>query len=351
VASNEKIKVSIVGASGYGGGELVRILLNHPHVEIHQVTSESNAGKFVHSVHPNLRKRTDLKFTTMNNLDPVDVLFIGLPHGLAAGKIEKFASVAPRIIDLSSDFRLHDPADYPRWYGHDHEAADWLPKFVYGVPELHRAEIKEAKYLAGAGCLATATILGLMPLFKHGLVDTSMVVVEGKVGSSAAGNKATAGSHHPERSGSMRSYEPTMHRHTGEVEQELNFGTKPTVHFSATSVEAVRGILATCHVFLKEDLQEKDIWKVYRMEYNNEPFVRIVKTKDGIYRYPEPKVLSGSNFCDIGFEKDERSNRLVVMSAIDNLVKGTSGNCVQAMNVMFGWDETTALEFTGLHPI
>lgn len=350
MSSNEKIKVSIVGGSGYGGGELIRILLNHPHVEIHQVTSESNAGKFVHIVHPNLRKRCELKFTTMNTLEPVDLLFIALPHGLAAGKIEKFSSIAPRIIDLSSDFRLHNPEDYPRWYEHEHEAASWLPKFIYGVPELHRAEIKEAKYLAGAGCLATATILGLMPLFKHGLVENT-VVVEGKIGSSAAGNKASLGSHHPERSGSMRSYEPTGHRHTGEVEQELNFGSKPTVHFSATAVEAVRGILATAHVFLKENLQEKDIWKVYRLEYNNEPFVRIVKTKDGIYRYPEPKVLIGSNFCDIGFEKDERSNRLVVMSAIDNLVKGTSGNCVQAMNLMFGWEETLALDFVGLHPI
>ncbi len=349
--ATEKIRASIVGGSGYGGGELVRLLLNHPHVEIFQVTSESNAGKFVSSVHPNLRKRTELKFVPVNNLEPVDLLFIATPHGLTMGKIEKYAELASRIIDLSSDFRLHDPADYPRWYGHEHEAKDWLPKFVYGIPELHRDLLPEATYVSGAGCLATATILGLMPLFKHGLVEPGTVVVEGKIGSSAAGNKSNPGSHHPERSGAMRSFQPTMHRHTAEVEQELNFGPKPTVHFSATSIEAVRGILTTCHVFLKEDLQEKDIWKVYRQEYNSEPFIRIVKTKDGIYRYPEPKVLSGSNFCDIGFERDKRSNRLVVMSAIDNLVKGTSGNAIQAMNVMYGWEETLALEFTGLHPI
>ena len=349
--STEKIKVSIVGGSGYGGGELLRLLLGHPHIEIAQVTSESNAGKFVHSVHPNLRKRTELKFVTMGNLEPVDLLFLALPHGLAMGKIERYASLAPRIIDLSSDFRLHDPADYPIWYEHEHEAQEWLPKFVYGIPELHRAELREANYVSGAGCLATATILGLLPLFKHGLVDPNMVIVEGKVGSSAAGNKPSLGSHHPERSGAMRSFQPTMHRHTAEIEQELNFGPSPTVHFSATSIEAVRGILATCQVFLKEDLAEKDIWKVYRQEYNNEPFMRLVKTKDGIYRYPEPKVLSGSNFCDVGFERDPRSNRLVVMAAIDNLVKGTSGNAVQAMNVMYGWEETLSLEFTGLHPI
>ncbi len=349
--STQKIRVSVVGGSGYGGGELVRLLLNHPHVELVQVTSESNAGKFVHSMHPNLRKRTDLKFVTINALQPVDLLYLALPHGSAVGRIDQFASLAPRIIDLSSDFRLHDPALYPQWYEHEHEAKEWLPKFVYGIPELHRDQLKEANYAAGAGCLATATILGLLPMFKHGLVDPDMVVVEGKIGSSAAGYKSSTGSHHPERSGAMRSFQPTMHRHTGEIEQELNFGVKPTIHFSATSIEAVRGILVTCHVFLKEDLQEKDIWKIYRQEYNSEPFIRIVKTKEGIYRYPEPKVLSGSNFCDIGFERDERSNRLVVMAAIDNLMKGTSGNAIQAMNVMYGWEETLALEFVGLHPI
>lgn len=349
--SSEKIRVSVVGASGYGGGEAVRLLLNHPHVELVQVTSESNAGKFLHSVHPNLRKRTDLQFVTMNNLEPVDLLILALPHGIAVGKIEKFASLAPRMIDLSSDFRLHDPTDYPTWYEHPHESKEWLSKFIYGIPELHRAQLREANYVSGAGCFATATILGLLPLFKHGLVDPNMVIVEGKVGSSAAGNKASLSSHHPERSGAVRSYQPTMHRHTGEVEQELNFGRKPTIHMSATSIEAVRGILATAHVFLKENLAEKDIWKVYRQEYGKEPFIRLVKTKDGIYRYPEPKILAGSNFCDIGFEKDERSNRLVVISAIDNLMKGTSGNAIQAMNVMYGWDEEVGLEFPGLHPV
>jgi N-acetyl-gamma-glutamyl-phosphate/LysW-gamma-L-alpha-aminoadipyl-6-phosphate reductase len=341
----------VVGASGYGGGEAVRLLLGHPNVELVQVTSESNAGKFIHAIHPNLRKRTELKFVTMNQLEPVDLLFLALPHGVAAPKIEKYAGLAPRIIDLSSDFRLRDAADYPKWYEHEHESKAWLSKFVYGIPELHREQIREANYVSGAGCFATATILGLLPLFKHGLVDPGMVIVEGKLGSSAAGNKPSLASHHPERSGAVRSYLPTMHRHTAEVEQELNFGPQPTVNMSATSIEAVRGVLTTAHVFLKENLQEKDIWKVYRQEYGNEPFIRIVKSKEGVYRYPEPKILAGSNFCDIGFERDERNNRLVVIAAIDNLVKGTSGNAVQAMNVMYGWEETLGLEFTGLHPI
>ncbi len=346
-----KLQVSIVGGSGYAGGELVRLLLGHPQVEIGQVTSESQAGKFVHSVHPNLRKRTELKFVSRSQLEASDVLFLALPHGEAMGKIREYAGYAPRIIDLSADFRLRNVADYPRWYGHAHTDPEFLAKFVYGIPELHREQLREASYVTGAGCLATAAILGLMPLFKHGLVEPDRVIVEGKVGSSALGNKPSLASHHAERSGSFRSYEPTGHRHTAEMVQELNFGVRPQVFFSATSIEAVRGILSTAHVFLKEDLQEKDIWKIYRQEYAQEPFVRIVKTKEGIYRYPEPKILSGSNYCDIGFEKEEGTNRLVVIAAIDNLVKGASGNGVQALNVMMGWDETLGLEFTGLHPI
>jgi N-acetyl-gamma-glutamyl-phosphate/LysW-gamma-L-alpha-aminoadipyl-6-phosphate reductase len=330
---------------------LIRLLLGHSQVEIFQVTSEANAGKFVHSVHPNLRKRTELKFVSRSQLEPSDVLFLALPHGEAMGKIEQYTALAPRIIDLSADFRLRNANEYPRWYGHPHTNPSFLDKFVYGIPELHREQIREANYVTGAGCLATAAILGLMPLFKHGLVHTDRVIIEGKVGSSALGNKPSLASHHAERSGSIRSYEPTGHRHMAEMQQELNFGTKPQVYFSATSIEAVRGILSTAHVFLKEDLQEKDIWKVYRQEYGQEPFIRIVKTKEGIYRYPEPKILSGSNYCDIGFEKEEGTNRVVVLAAIDNLVKGASGNGVQALNVMMGWEETLGLDFMGLHPV
>ncbi|MEI7553719.1 N-acetyl-gamma-glutamyl-phosphate reductase [Candidatus Chlorohelix sp.] len=348
--SGSKIRVGIVGGSGYTGGELLRILLGHPHVEVTQITSETNSGKFVHIIHPNLRKRTELKFISMTQLEECDVLFLALPHGSAMGKIDKFAQLAPRIIDLSADFRLRDPADYPKWYEHEHPNREWLSKFVYGIPELHREQIRESNYVTGAGCSATAVALGLMPLFKHGLVDTNIIVAETKIGSSAAGNKPSLSGHHPERSGVSRIYQATGHRHSAEIIQELSFGTKPNIHLTVTSVEAVRGILATCHVFLKENLQEKDIWKVYRQAYGNEPFIRIVKTKEGIYRYPQPKILSGSNYCDIGFEKDENSNALVVISAIDNLVKGAAGNCVQAMNLMFGWEETLSLEFTGLHP-
>ncbi len=222
---------------------------------------------------------------------------------------------------------------------------------MYGIPELHREEMASAAWVSSAGCNATAVILALHPLFLRGLVEPSRTVAEAKVGSSEGGATPSEGSHHPERSGCVRSYKPTGHRHAAEMAQELGGAEAATIHFSATAVEMVRGILATCHVFLKEDLPEKTIWQVYREAYGRERFVRIVKARDGVHRFPEPKLLSGSNFCDIGFERDPHGNRLVVMSAIDNLMKGAAGQAVQAFNIMHGLPETAGLEFPGLHPI
>ncbi len=346
------ISVCIVGASGYTGGEALRLLLDHPYVKVSQVTSESNAGKYVHSVHPNLRKRTDLKFALSADLKKSDLVFLCLPHGMAMNRIREFKSLGERLIDLSADFRLRNAADYPVWYEHDHSNPEFLGKAVYGIPELHREQIKTAELVTGAGCLATTAILGLYPLFKNGVADLQHVFIEGKVGSSAAGNKSSLSSHHPERSGSLRSFQPTRHRHTAEIQQELTFnGCRPRVHFSATATQAVRGILSTAHVLLRERLEEKELWKLYRKEYGSEPFIRIVKERSGVYRYPEPKILVGSNYCDVGFELDAAENRLVVLSALDNLMKGAAGNGVQAMNVMYGWPETSGLEFPGLHPV
>jgi len=343
------LKVAIAGGSGYAGGELLRLLLGHPEVEVQQVTAESAAGRYVRSIHPNLRGRTDLKFVPLSELKPCDLLFLALPHGMAMERINELAELAPRIIDLSADFRLHSAEDYVRWYGKEHPTREWLSRFVYGIPELHREEIRNTAYATGAGCNATVTILGLKPLFAHDLVESA--VVEVKVGSSEGGNKPSLASHHPERSGAMRSFAPTGHRHVAEIEQELNFGRKPEVHLSATSVEMVRGILMTAHCFLREKVEERDVWRLYREAYGDEPFIRIVHERRGIYRHPEPKILAGSNYCDVGFEVDESSNRLVVIAALDNLMKGAAGNGVQAMNVMCGFSESAGLEFAGLHPI
>lgn len=341
-------RVGVVGGSGYVGGELLRLLTGHPSVVLAQVTSERHAGRPVVDRHPNLRKASALDFRSVGDLEPCDVLFLCLPHGRAMETIERYAALAPRLIDLSADFRLRDPAGYPSWYGRAHARPELLPRFVYGIPELHRDAIRQAAWVSSAGCNATAVILGLRPLFDAGIVEPGATVVEAKVGSSEGGADFSEASHHPERSGCVRSYRPTGHRHTAEMVQELGAGQ---IHFSATAVEMVRGILATCHVFLKEPLDERDIWRIYRNAYGKEPFIRMVKARDGVHRYPEPKLLSGTNYCDIGFERDPRSNRLVVMSAIDNLMKGAAGQAVQAFNLMHGFPETSGLEFTGLHPI
>ncbi|MBW2971261.1 N-acetyl-gamma-glutamyl-phosphate reductase, partial [Candidatus Woesearchaeota archaeon] len=267
---------------------------------------------------------------------------------MAMKAIAGYLKLADQIVDLSSDFRLRNPNDYVKWYGHPHTNPNVLKKFVYGLPELHREELKKTTLVSGVGCNATAVNLVLYPLYKNKLVEEERTVVEVKVGSSEAGNKPSLGSHHPERSGAVRSYQPAMHRHIAEMLQELGAST---INFSATAIEMVRGIQATAHVFLKEGQDEKDIWQLYRKTYNEEPFIRIVKSKTGIYRYPEPKILSGTNYCDIGFELDPMSNRLIVFSAIDNLMKGAAGSAVQSMNLMCGFKETEALEFAGLHPI
>jgi N-acetyl-gamma-glutamyl-phosphate/LysW-gamma-L-alpha-aminoadipyl-6-phosphate reductase len=347
----KSINVSIVGASGYAGGELLRLLLFHPFVKINQVTSERFFGKYVYKIHPNLRKISSLKFSSLEDLQPCDILFLCLPHRQSMHKIKMFMDKADRIIDLSADFRLNSAEAYKKWYKDDHPQSELLTKFVYGIPEIHKDEMKGASFISSAGCNATVTILGLYPLCKNKLVKNNHTVVEVKVGSSEGGNQVSEASHHPVRSGSVRSFAPTSHRHSGEVEQELAFRPEEHLNFSVTSIEMVRGALATSHVFLNERMDEKDIWKIYRNEYRDEPFIRIVKERDGNYRYPEPKLLAGTNYCDIGFSLDTISNRLVVISAIDNLMKGAAGQAVQAFNLMYGFEETSGLQFPGLHPI
>lgn len=343
------IKASIVGASGYAGGEVLRLLLSHPSIEVAQATSESHLGEFVYQQHPNLRKRTTLKFSSREVLEPCDVLFLALPHGESQKAIDRYAAIAPKIVDLAADFRIRDAALYKKYYGEDHHAPAWLAKFVYGLPELHRQEMASASYISGVGCNATAANLSLLPVLKAGLIDLEKpIIVDIKVGSSEAGQSPNPGSHHPERSSVVRTFSAYGHRHTAEVIQELCL---PEVHLTMTSVDLVRGALAAAHAFIKPGVTEKDLWRAYRSWAENEPFVRIVKDKRGIYRVPEPKILAGTNFVDAGFELDPDTGRVVCMAAIDNLMKGAAGSAVQAMNLMCGFEETAGLEFCGLHPI
>ena len=343
------VKVSIVGASGYTGGELLRLLLDHPRLEVQQVTSRRYVGQYVYQLHPNLRKRTRLKFTTPEQLAPVDVLFLALPHGEAQKHIARWAELATYIVDLSADFRLRDPAAYERWYGQPHAAPEWLARFVYGLPELHRQELRGARYISGVGCNATATNLALWPALRAGLVDTSRpIIAEIKVGSSEGGASPNAGSHHPERANLVRTYAPLGHRHTAEVMQELGL---QDVHLTMTSVDMVRGALATVHAWAKPGVTEKDLWRAYRAAVNENPFLRLVKERRGIYRVPDPKILAGANYADLGFALDPESGHLVAMAAIDNLMKGAAGSALQSLNLALGWEETLGLEFPGLHPL
>ncbi len=358
-----RLRVAIVGGSGYTGGELARLLLFHPQVEVTQIASSSHAGRYVQSVHPNLRKLCALRFCHPDDLTSCDLALLCLPHGVSAGAIERYRGLAPRIIDLAADFRLRSAALYEQWYGENHPSPRLLAEAVYGLPELHREELSSATLVSGTGCMATAAILGLAPLYRAGLVDTTIpLVVEAKVGSSAAGATPGHSSHHPERSGAVRSFQPTGHRHSAELLQEWGGVTdasnrsesgelRQRVAFSATAVELVRGVLITAHVFVNAPVDERVLWRIYRDAYQREQFIRLVKEQHGVYRYPEPKILAGSNYCDIGFALDTDQQRVVVIAALDNLMKGAAGNAVQALNAMHGWDESLGLAFPGLHPV
>lgn len=340
-------QVGIVGGSGYTGGELMRLLHTHSQADVTQVTSRSEVGNYVYNVHPNLRGATDLQFIHPDALQACDVLFLCLPHRTSAKHINHYAALAPVIIDLSADFRLDDPATYAHWYGADHAAPEWLSKFVYGLPEANREALRNAKYASGVGCNATAVNLALMPLVRAGVVER--VTAELKVGSSEGGASGNAASHHPVRSGAVRAFKPTGHRHHAEVQQVL--GAHTPIHFSITGIEMVRGVHLLAHVFLTEPLQEKDIWKLYRRAYKPEPFIRFVNNKTGLYRLPEPRIVAGTNYCDIGFRMDEHDpTHLVVIAAIDNLVKGAAGSAIQCMNLMLDFNETDGLQFTGMYP-
>lgn len=343
------MKVAVVGGSGYAGGELVRLLLRHPEVNLAAVTSRRHAGRSVHKVHPNLRGSTRLKFIAPEDLETYEAIFVALPHGSAMEQSETLMARAERVVDLSADFRLRSADDYARYYERSHRCPRLLGEFVYGLPEVHREEIRQHRHVAVPGCTATAAILPLWPLVQNFQVD--LVVIDAKVGSSAGGAEAALSSHHPERAGVVRSFKPSGHRHLAEMEQELSPEGRISINVSAHAVEMVRGILSTIHVFMGPEYDEKDVWKAYAAAYRDEPFVRFVKERTGLYRYPEPKLLVGTNFCDIGFEKDERTGRLVVMSAIDNLTKGAAGQAIQCLNLMGGFEERAGLEDIGFHPI
>ena len=352
------VKVGILAASGYIGGELLRLLLQHPEVEVTTATSRRYAGEYVFRVHPNLRGITELKFSP-NDASKVaaasDVVFAALPHGESVKIVPQIADAGLRVVDLSADFRLSDKGQYPAWYGYEHPRADLLEKFIFAIPEINRDQVKGARLVSSPGCMAITAILALAPLLREKSlgIDRDHIVVDAKVGSSGAGGKPSLSTHFSERFSVVRPYKPAGHRHSAEIEQVLGAMAQETVKvsMSAHAVNMVRGILVTSHLFTSGAPKPLDVWKAYRSMYTGSYFIRLVRDKQGPFRLPDPKLVVGSNFCDIGFEIEERTGRLVALSATDNLIKGAAGNAIQSMNLMLGFDEKTGLAMAPLHPV
>lgn len=349
------INVSVMGGSGYVGGELLRLLVCHPGCEVQTVTSRRYAGEPLFRIHPNLRGVTALKFQEESleiAIARSDVVFTALPHRKSIEVVPQLLERGVKVVDLAADFRLKETTAYKEYYGFDHPRPDLLEKSVYGLPELHRARIKTGQLVSIPGCMATAAILSLAPIVGSGWIDLNRIVIDAKIGSSGAGANPTIASHHSERAGGVRPYKVTGHRHIAEIEQELDkFADKPLhVSFTPHAVNMIRGILATSHTFMTSSLDPRDVFKAYRAKYESEPFIRLVSDKKGLYGLPNPKVTVGTNYCDMGFEIDAHSQRLILFSALDNLTKGAAGAAVQCFNLMSSLDEKTGLNLVGLHP-
>jgi N-acetyl-gamma-glutamyl-phosphate reductase common form len=338
-----RIKVAIFGGSGYGGSELLRILLFHPNVEVVFVTANEHAGKPVGEVHRNLHGLTKLSFIKdPENLDGLDCVFFALPHGQAMSLVPSLGS-SIKAIDLSGDFRLRDESLFQQHYKLEHSAMSAQRDFVYGLTETNREAIRNAHRVANPGCFATATLLALAPLVADGLLN-GRVVVDAKTGSSGSGAKAAANTHHPQRMNSFYAYKPFTHQHVPEIEQELNHVGDWTneLIFMTHSLPVSRGIFASIYAETKHELTQSNLQQLFADYYRESFFVRLV---DGS---PDINWVKTTNFCDIGFAA--RGKQVVVFSAIDNLVKGAAGQAVQNMNLMFGLEETTGLVFAGSNP-
>jgi N-acetyl-gamma-glutamyl-phosphate reductase common form len=340
------IKIAIFGGSGYGGSELLRILLQHPHTEIVFVTANEQAGKAVSDVHKNLLGITDLTFIKapedLGSLKDIDCAFFALPHGQAM-EVAPTLPAGVKIIDLSGDFRLRDAEVFAQHYGRPQTAMDAQRDFVYGLTETNRARIKSATRIANPGCFATATLLGLAPLVANNLLS-GRVIVDAKTGSSGSGAKAAANTHHPQRSTSFYAYKPFTHQHVPEIEQELkSIGEwKNELVFMTHSLPVARGIFASSYCELTNEMTAMDARAMFSEFYRDSFFVRLVKGS------PDINWVKTTNFCDLGLAT--RGRQLVVFSAIDNLVKGAAGQAVQNMNLMFGLDEKTGLMLVGTNP-
>lgn len=340
------IKAAIIGSTGYVGTELIRLLIKNPDIELTHITSESYKGESYSSIYENYR---DVFTKTCTGKDiekisnEVDLIFMALPHGIVSNEINSRILEKTKVIDISADYRLKSLDTYETWYNTKHGSPELIEEAVYGLCELNREDIKKARLVANPGCYPTASILSLMPLQREGLIEENSIIIDAKTGVTGAGRGVNLATHFTECNESIKAYGIGAHRHTPEIEEQLGTMVNFTPHLAPMN----RGILTTSYASLKEDLDYADIKRVYEKYYKDEYFVRL--TKEGVF--PETKWVKGSNFCDIGFAIDKRTKRIIVVGAIDNMIKGAAGQAVQNMNIMFGLDEKAGLEDVSIFPI
>jgi len=343
-----KHKVGIVGATGYTGSELVRLLLDHPGVSIEVITSESQAGKTFSEINPYFSSRFDMELEPLENLENYDLelVFLALPHGVSMDFIKDWDPEQYRVIDLSGDFRLNSAEAYKQWYKKEHSAPESIEDAVFGLPELFRDRVRNARLVANPGCYPTSAILALAPLLKHEVIEPHQIVVDSKSGVTGAGATASERTHFPEVFGNFSAYGLLNHRHTPEIQQSLASytGHETEVLFTPHLLPIDRGILTTTYSTPNQDIDKDFLEEWYFSFYEKEYFIRVIDHP------PQVKHVRGSNYCDIYVTYDDRTNRIVTVSTIDNLVKGAAGQAVQNMNLMFGFIERTGLEISPLSP-
>ncbi|NQZ52736.1 MAG: N-acetyl-gamma-glutamyl-phosphate reductase [Piscirickettsiaceae bacterium] len=341
------INVGIVGATGYTGVELLRLLANHPEVSLQIITSRSESGKAVSELFPNLRGHIDLNFNEpdIEQLSACDVVFFATPHCVAMAMVPELIKRGTRVIDLSADFRLQDATQWEQWYNMPHSCPELLPQAIYGLPEVNREAIRNAQLIAVPGCYPTATQLGFLPLLEQGIIDPMHLIADAKSGVSGAGRKASIGSLLAESSENMTAYAVAGHRHLPEIEQGLRAACKQDVNltFVPHLTPMIRGIHATLYGKLTKSI---DLQALFEQRYADEPFVDVLPAGS----HPETRSVRGSNICRIAIHQPQQSDTVVVLSVIDNLVKGASGQAVQNMNIMFGFDESLAINGIAVLP-
>jgi len=346
-----KVKVAIVGSTGYGGVELARLLESHPLAEITSVISSSSAGAKFTEGYPHLQ---GIREEVLDDVDPAlikskaDVVFLATPAGVAAAAAPKMLEAGLKVIDLSGDFRLKSPSLYEEWYKKPAADERYLQQAVFGLSEIYGEQVQHAELLSNPGCYPTATLLGLIPAVQAGWIDTSSIIIDAKSGVSGAGRGASLGTHYSELNENFKAYKVNKHQHIPEIEMVLSDAAgKPVVTtFTTHLVPMTRGIMSTMYATIQGDRSVADFIELYRSYYEGRRFVRI--RPEG--QWPATKEVFGSNYCDIGFAVDSRTGRVTIISVIDNLVKGAAGQAIQNLNIMMGWDETLGLQFVPVYP-